>query len=364
MKYFFSLFILLVSFGCSSEEKPTGNVVEPETQTPEKDDSAAIDVLSQIGARTKKNADGLVIEVNLRKTQANDETLRAIAPLKHVRALLLNDLEITDAGLEVFSEVDWPLVNLDLRGCPVSNRGLALLTEVTSLKALRLSGSNSRTSVDDDGMSAVAALKNLKVLSLDKLWITNTGIERLLPLNQLEELYLAETTIDDDALMLLAKLENLRKLRLSKNQISDSGLKHLTSLEQLVELDLSEISLLSDEGMQHLSGLTTLQKLNLWRVPVSNSGVMQLKPLTNLEWLNLDNTRLSDDGLSALVEMKKISFLHLGSTQVSDSGLPQLSGLTSLKDLKVTRTSVSAAGVADLQKSLPNTEIQLEYIAK
>ncbi|MCH2200518.1 MAG: hypothetical protein MK102_01000 [Fuerstiella sp.] len=365
MKFFYGLLVCVVSFGCSSEEKPLEHVQAPKpvNETLEKDDSAAIDALSQIGASTTKNADGLVIEVNLRETKATDETLKAIASLQHVRVLLLNDLEITDAGLEVFNDVNWPLVNLDLRGCPVSNKGLTQLTGISSLKALRLSGSNSRTFIDDDGMDAIAGLENLKVLSLDKLWITNTGIERLLPLVQLEELYLAETTIDDDALVLLAKFQNLRKLRLSKNQISNSGLKHLAGLDHLVELDLSEISLLSDDGMLHLSGLTRLQKLNLWRVPVSDAGVRHLKPLINMKWLNLDNTRLSDDGLQALVNMTKISFLHLGSTQVSDSGLAYLSGLTSLRDLKVTRTSVSAAGVTDLQKSLPETEIQLKYLA-
>jgi hypothetical protein len=36
--------------------------------------------------------------------------------------------------------------------------------------------------------------------------------------------------------------------------------------------------------------------------------------------------------------------------------------MTSLKDLKVTRTAVTEDGVAELKKSLPDTEIQLRYI--
>jgi Leucine-rich repeat (LRR) protein len=362
MKNLCSLFVCLAIFGCSSERQETKSTTNVTATVVTPDDSSAVEALTAVGAKTKKNDGGLIIEVNLRDTDANDETLKAIVPLKHVRSLLLNDLEITDAGLEALKDVDWPISNLDLRGCPVSNTGLSHLTGLSSLKALRLSGSNSSASVDDDGMAAVAQLSNLKVLSLDKLWVSEAGIEQLLPLKNLSELYLAETTIGDDALALFSKLPQLRKLRLARNQISNDGLQHLVGLKDLVELDLSEISLLSDDGLQHLSGLTSLSKLNLWRVPVSDTGIEYLKTLVNLEWLNLDNTQLSDDGLPALVDMKKLTFLHLGSTQVSDTGLKHLSGLTSLKDLKVTRTAVTETGVTELKKSLTTTEIQLEYL--
>jgi Leucine-rich repeat (LRR) protein len=363
MKKLCSLLACLVLVGCTSEklEESKPVTVEPST-TVTADDPAAVEALAALGAKTKTDDDGLIIDVNLRETDATDETLKTIAALTRVKSLLLNDLEITDAGLAALKDVSWPIENLDLRGCPVSNEGLKNISGVSSLRALRLSGSNSSASVDDDGMASVAQLANLKVLSLDKLWISEVGVEQLLGLKNLSELYLADTTIGDDALAMFSKLPALRKLRLARNQIANEGLKHLEGLTELVELDLSEISQLSDEGLQHLSGLTNLRKLNLWRVPVGDAGVQFLKPLKNLEWLNLDNTRLSDEGLPALVDMKQLKFLHLGSTLVSDAGLVHLNGLTSLKDLKVTRTAVTEEGVAELKKSLTTTEIQLEYL--
>jgi len=363
MKLIPFLLVCLALPGCSSEAEKTVNNPVSTTAAPPvlADDPSALQALSVVGAKTKRNADGLVIEVNLRGTGANDDTLKAIAPLLHLRALLLNDLNITDAGLETLRKADWPITHLDLRGCPISNAGLAHLVGLSSLRALRLSGSNSETTVDDDGMTSLAGLITLEVLSLDKLWISVAGIEQLLTLQNLEELYLADTTIGDDTLELLPRFPRLRILRLSRNQISNDGLKHLAKLYKLVELDLSEISLLSDRGMLYLSRLTSLTKLNLWRVPIGDAGVAHLKPLTSLEWLNLDNTKLSDTGLPSLVDMKQLSFLHLGSTLVSDVGLPHLSGLTALKDLKVTRTSVTDVGVKELKKSLPATEIQLVY---
>lgn len=364
MKNLCLLVVCLVFAGCTSEKQETGS--EPAAKAPEvavtPDDPAVVEALTALGAKTNTDGDGLIIEVNLRDTDANDVTLKTIAKLKNVKSLLLNDLEIGDAGLEAIKNVSWPISNLDLRGCPVSNTGLSHVTGLSSLKALRLSGSNSSASVDDDGMASVAQLPNLKVLSLDKLWVSEVGIEQLLPLKNLSELYLAETTIGDDALAMFSKLPALRKLRLARNQISNDGLQHLAGLTDLVELDLSEISQLSDDGLQYLSSLTNLRKLNLWRVPIGDAGVQYLKPLTNLEWLNLDNTRLSDDGLPALVDMKKLTFLHLGSTLISDAGLTHLTGLIALKDLKVTRTAVTEAGVTELQKNLTTTEIQLEYL--
>ena len=82
-----------------------------------------------------------------------------------------------------------------------------------------------------------------------------------------------------------------------------------------------------------------------------------------MEWLNLDNIReLTDDGLVHLQGMTKLTFLHLGSTAVGDKGLSHLEHLKALKDLKVTRTAVTSAGVAELNKKLPQTAIQLEYL--
>jgi hypothetical protein len=115
--------------------------------------------------------------------------------------------------------------------------------------------------------------------------------------------------------------------------------------------------------MPHLAGLTSLRKLNLWRVPITDAGVASLAGLIKLEWLNLDNTQFfSDAGLVHLKDLKQLSFLHLGSTAVTDAGMSQLAGLTSLEDLKVTRTAVTEDGVASLRESLPDTRIQLQYL--
>jgi len=72
---------------------------------------------------------------------------------------------------------------------------------------------------------------------------------------------------------------------------------------------------LFDDDLQQLAGMTSLKRLNLWRVAMTDSGVAHLADLTNLENLNLDNTQVSDEGLKSLQKMNHL--LTLPSSNAS-----------------------------------------------
>ncbi|MGZ0172538.1 MAG: leucine-rich repeat domain-containing protein [Planctomycetales bacterium] len=352
--------------GCSKPTTaPTGpdssELLSPLKETPEPDDEKSIAGLGEVGAKLKKDGDGLVIEVDFKGLTISDSALEQLAGLRRLRSVLLNETGVTDAGMATLGKIP-TLQNVDLRGCTISNAGLEPLAALSELKALRLSGESGATSVDDDGMVHVAKMKNLKALLLDFLWVSEVGLEQLAGLDRLEELYLAKTLVGDDALATMSQFPRLKKLRISQCQFENEGLAHLAKVTTLEDLDLSENNQINDLGMPHLSKLKKLKRLNLWRTYVGDPGVENLAGLTAMEWLNLDNSQISDSCLVHLSGMSKLKFLHLGSTLVSDSGLPALEGLTSLKDLKVTRTAVTEEGVVALKKKLPDTEIQLRYI--
>lgn len=331
------------------------------TSVAEADDAQAVAALQALQAVLKRDGEGSVTEVDLRETTIDDAALTHLAGLRRLRSVTLAGTGVTDAGLETLGTIS-TLQALDLRECKITNAGPAHLAGLTNLRTLRLSGKDGGTTVDDEGLVALAKLTKLKVLGLDFLWVSEKGLEGLGELQDLEELYLAQTLVDDGSLATLARFPRLKKLRISKTQVTGEGLTHLAKLTQLEELDLSECSQLEDDGLARLSGMTQLTRLNLWRVQIGDAGVAHLAGLTNLQWLNLDNTMLTNAGLKALTGMNRLTFLHLGSTAVSDAGLQQLESLTALKDLKVTRTPVTAEGVAALKKKLPHTEIQLQYI--
>lgn len=354
----------LLVFGCSASSPTVENTAaKPKTVS---DDVASVEALEAAGAKFKKDGNGNVTEVDFRGTSAGDDVMIHLAGLPAVRSLLLNDTDVTDAGMQAIGKLE-TLTNLDLRGCAITNQGVSSLAGLSNLKALRFSGKSGKTDITDESMPSIGKLTKLKVLALDflKFAAGAEGLSHLNQLTQLQELYAANTLINDDSLEVIARsFPTLKKLRAAASQVSDDGLAQIAKMSQLEELDVSENSQITDEGLVHLASMKQLKKLNLWRVQITDAGVEQLAGLTNLEWLNLDNVAyLSDAGLVHLKGMQNLKFLHLGSTMITDDGLVHLEPLTSLDDLKVTRTGVTEEGVTALKKTLSDTEIQLKYIA-
>jgi Leucine-rich repeat (LRR) protein len=350
----------LMLIGCSGDSSPT----TPAVVRLSAEQNSAIDQINAAGGSIKKNPDGSVAEVNLSGVTLSPELLTHTLTLKPLRSLVLVDSSFSDTDLPTIEPLADSLANLDVRGCSLSDAAGQELAKYRSLRALRLSGKNGKTSMGDEGVKPLAKLISLKVLALDDLFVGIDGITPLTALKDLEELYLANTTVDDDTCKVIAGFPKLRKLRLARTSVGDAALEHLKSCKLLVELDLSENTIVTNAGLAHLGQITTLTKLNLWRLAVSDDGILNLASLTNLNWLNLDNTQLSDAGLAVLKDMNKLTFLHLGSTQVTAQGAPSLYHLTSLKDLKITRTALGSddTAVAELKAKLPDTTIQTEYL--
>ena len=359
---------LLLLPGCNGDD-PDPTAVTPTAETKpaaEPDDPAAVEALEAAATELKRYGDGFVKEVNFRGATIDDSVLEHLTGLKKLRYLLLNDTAITDDGLVAIGKIA-TLHNLDLRGCAVGNAGMGHLTGLTELRALRLSGKDGDTTVDNDGLVEIGKLKSLRVLMLDFLWLGDSeeGTTALAGLEHLEELYMANTFIDDAALAKIGQLTKLKKLRLAGLTIQNENdsLANLAKLSQLEELDLSDCASLLDDALVHLAGMKSLTKLNLYHLSsVTDDGIAHLAGLTNLKWLNLDNTMLSDEGIVHLQGMADLEFLHLGVTGGTDAGLKNLEPLTALKDLNVSRTGVTEVGAEQLQQTLPDVKIQLDYL--
>ena len=354
------LLLSLALIGCIDDAPPAMPAAPAVGAT----EAAAIKTLTDAGAGVKSDDAGTIVEADMRKVAIVDELLSKLADLKSLRTLNLSDTSFSDAQIPILEKINPQLTSLDLRGCALSGKATATIARFTGLRALRFSGKNGKTTIDDEGLRPLAACKSLKVLALDDLWIGTTGLEALSGLMDLEELYLAGTLIDDSSMVQVAKFPVLKKLRLASTQVSDESIATLAARTTLEELDLSSNSLITNAGLAHLAKLTNLRKLNLWRVQISDEGILQLAPLTRLEWLNLDNTMLSDAGLPVLKDMTSLTFLHLGSTQITAAGAPELFHLKGLKDLKITRTALgsSETAVGELNENLPSTLIQTEYV--
>ena len=191
--------------GCNTQTSPPAAKALPkadaskQTATTATDEPDAVTTIEAITDKIRRDGSS-IIEVDFRGKNVTDASLEPLTKLPRLRSVLLLGTDITDDGLKSLGKIP-ELQNLDLRECAVSNDGLAHLTSLKKLKALKLSGKNGKCSVDDDGMVHVAKLKNLKVLAVDSLLVSEDGLQHLVGLKEMVELYMGKTSIGDEAVL-------------------------------------------------------------------------------------------------------------------------------------------------------------------
>lgn len=89
------------------------------------------------------------------------------------------------------------------------------------------------TDVTDEGLKALAAMKNLRRLSLDRTRITDAGLQNLSGLKLLEYLNVHTTAVTDAGLIALKPLKQLRSLYVWQTKVTPAAVGGLSS--QLVD---------------------------------------------------------------------------------------------------------------------------------
>lgn len=157
------------------------------------------------------------------------------------------------------------------------------------------------TGITDRDCASIARLSTLRELSIGhNSNIDDNGIQRLIPLHNLEALRAEENPkIGDAALHSLARFPKLSALCLASTQIDDKGVPSFAKLHHLVDLHLDNTKV-DDDGVKSLSNLK-LSTLILNGTPITNSSI---DILTKLKWLNnlglVNCNRITDPGLLQL----------------------------------------------------------------
>jgi Leucine Rich repeat len=113
-----------------------------------------------------------------------------------------------------------------------------------------------------------------------------------------------------------------------------------------------------DSDLTYLKGFSHLETLQLGSTKVSDSGLVHIRGLRRLKELDLTFTSISDNGLKQIRRLTRLEDLDVSYTSISDGAVEHLRCLQSLKFLNVRNTRISIVGVAELQKTLPNCQIQ------
>ena len=118
------LLSIVVFSGCSGSPAPTNTDPGSPAQPAISDDPAAVEALTGLAKDLRKGGNGSIAQVDFRGTEIGDDALVHLKGLNQLSSLLLNDTKVTDEGLKVVGTIS-TLRNLDLRGCKITNAGMA-----------------------------------------------------------------------------------------------------------------------------------------------------------------------------------------------------------------------------------------------
>ena len=148
----------------------------------------------------------------------------------------------------------------------------------------------------------------------------------------------------------------LWRLRLDQTGVTDAGMESVAKIPDLEVLSLSGTRV-GDRGLGHLKQAQTLRHLTLDAMPITDAGLAHLTELPRLQALSLWKGFITDAGCRHLGQMSGLILLSLDETQVTDAGLRELYKLKNLRRISLWNTQVTDRGVANLQKALPDLEI-------
>jgi hypothetical protein len=245
-----------------------------------------------------------VQELYLHGELFSDVGLKHLSSLHELRVVHLGDSRVSDEsvrGLKGLAKLEV----VELWQTNVTDKGLIHLAGLPHLSRLRLDHSQ----CTGTGLEALRKNNKLKELSLCDCPVTKKGIASLRGLKHLQVLDLTNwkriygdgppLATENDWLSHLSELTELRDLDLFGRSISDSGMGHLAGLTNLTKLNLSATQI-TDTGLRELSRLSRLEELDLYRTKVNGSGFKYLASLPNLRVLDLRETQATDKAVAEL----------------------------------------------------------------
>eukprot|EP00798_Chlamydomonas_sp_ICE-L_P023440 gene23440-30725_t len=244
---------------------------------------------------------------------------------------------VTNKGIACISQIT-SLTSLNLQDCNnVTNNGMAPLNKLSSLEALSLKGCKKLTNGGLEALQRNTALTSLNLFGC--LRIADKGLLFLSNLN-LVTLTLGCTRVKDEGLAYLAKMTSLQELHFEKEEMTDMGLKTLTSLTNLHSLALRDCGDVSGDSLSNLiPQLPKLQSLDLYKnFSIDDSQLSKcLEFLGSVTFLDLRGTFVTEDGLQELTRLSSLQKLCLAPAQNGEtwgeymcviSNLTQLTSLT------------------------------------
>jgi hypothetical protein len=245
------------------------------------DDQTYARELKEAGHSVKLDRDGHLVGLTLNKSEnLTDADYQRLGTLMHLKQLTFyGNCKMTDANAEHIGKL-------------------------ATLEELAING----TALSDDGFKHLGKLAQLRKLIFwhlgwQKVPITGSGFAELASCPKLETFGFAGSTIGDDGLKALARVKQLKHLELYHTRVTDAGLAHLKALADLRSINVGpQFSMrLGDAGLATLATIPTLEKITYGETILTFDGSLKnLKDLKQLKALVLTHTDVLDTDLQKL----------------------------------------------------------------
>jgi Leucine-rich repeat (LRR) protein len=186
--------------------------------------------ITDVGVRKICNSLPLLEELAIEKLPITPQVIQEIGKLKNLRRLEIGRMELSKEFLIELGKLEH-IEELSLRQAEVDVSALAELSNLKRLRWLRLTG------VDLKGadLSWLKHLSDIEILHLDGENITDEELETMEITGPLRFLNLLSANITDKSIQKLEPL-HLKKLGLSSGNLTEAGLENLIKMQSLDEL--------------------------------------------------------------------------------------------------------------------------------
>lgn len=195
----------------------------------------------------------------------------------------------------------------------------------------------------EDVVTVDASMRNL----------TDDALTFVASFDELRELDICyNENITDAGLPALARLRNLQYLRLDRTGVTDAGMTCLGRMDALKGLYLVGTRV-SDVGLIQISRLPRIADLDLSGTLVTDAGIVSLVKLDSLKRIELDDCQVGDPTAKVLSRLPCLSYISLSRTQITDDGIQEFAESKTIKRLVVTYTRVTQEAAAKLRERAP-----------
>ncbi len=203
-----------------------------------------------------------------------EEHVEALAGLPELKFISVQDCRVTGTGFRSFrgkSQVN----SLTLIACPFNAAGIDALGEgLPDLAQLFVSS----VPINDDALGGFRKLKRLQTLQLVMTNVTDAGLPVIAEMTSLQGLTLNGARLNGTGFREIAgKMPNLSVCNLCQTQLNDEGLQHLLAAAPRLDNLLIANTAVTDEGLKKLKDAETPRHLMLSKNQFSAEALDELR---------------------------------------------------------------------------------------